>query len=891
MEKKVFLIITLLMCTVLCFAKEPDINKDTYIFIDISGSTSESFNEIQDYAINEMVSKLNKDTNLSIYKFYGKCVNIYDQKLKTDFDFEYAKERIQNLLPNGPWTNLDLVKNVIKERNIDLTTSNVFILTDGHQELENGENNYSLSSENISDYLEDCELINQGTWFILVYKYKEKTAPVNIETNEEPTSVNIEPKVPVEPSIPQSSNMEKKSYRFNFDIFRIIIFILFWLCLLIWFVSIISYIIWDNLKNKSVKLKQFLDYRNKCFWKYAICLCCIILNLVFFILYFKMLFYIQIIFIILSLGSTIYVSIISVKLLISNSQYSIKIYKIYHRLTKEEYVDIPTLYDIKSSDCNYVLYLKRKKISDLNFSSNNIEKNQIVLGIALKKINDSNAIGIQKGKSFYFLNLELIFEKLNIKLSIDERKQISKIIANTYGNDKLDKIDWALASSIGLITGLMDIFFVGKPDDSKLQRFFDGNEEKIVKVAAKVSGIDVKNKNFQEKFQTKYWVPYDKVNIKEIGMWAGNHHLISLAHANDMIGLFFSIMDTRMSIKKTIENNGILYRVVTCVYDKNDLETIEAIRQNSNLEFVFGGTFVRLVEPFNKKDEVHTVDEYFKSAKKEDKKSYLIQQFEKLMTKITYKAIYDNCKDKDELGLTLISIISGFGLWLMHLYTDKAGSSSTKEGNRGTGVAAPYQELFTHVDLNFIEKFVNKGEEKLHQAVKDVGKEMFEKGFDNRFFKAQKIPVLINEYLTKITFICKEVFYYKKELEIKDIFQILCSEGIIKTSARVMTGNSNFELEKTLTISFSIFSIVDISDAIINNESTIDKLLSINYAGLIKLGKESLSVFLSYLRRWSASPDKIIRKIEKLAENMVVENEEPSEIEEKHEISVIDFVE
>ena len=53
-----------------------------------------------------------------------------------------------------------------------------------------------------------------------------------------------------------------------------------------------------------------------------------------------------------------------------------------------------------------------------------------------------------------------------------------------------------------------------------------------------------------------------------------------------------------------------------------------------------------------------------------------------------------------------------------------------------------------------------------------------------------------------------------------------------------MTGNSNFELEKTLTISFSIFSIVDISDAIINNESTIDKLLSINYAGLIKLGKE-----------------------------------------------------
>ena len=137
MKKKFIFFVSLIIFITSLFASEKDNKKDTYIFIDISGSVYTVFNEIQDYAINDIVTTLNKDTNLSIYKFYGKCVNIYDQKLNTDFDFEYAKERIQKLLPNGPWTNLDLVKSVIKDKKINLEESNVYILTDGHQELEN----------------------------------------------------------------------------------------------------------------------------------------------------------------------------------------------------------------------------------------------------------------------------------------------------------------------------------------------------------------------------------------------------------------------------------------------------------------------------------------------------------------------------------------------------------------------------------------------------------------------------------------------------------------------------------------------------------------------------------------------------------------------------------
>ena len=292
MRKQILLFLAFVICATTLFAKETENKKDTYIFIDISGSASEIFSEIQDYAIDEILPSLNKETNLSIYKFYGKCVNIYDQKLKTDFDFEYAKERIQKLLPNGPWTNLDLVKSVIKEKNIDLAITNVFILTDGHQELENGENEYYLSQDNINEFLEDCDLINKGDWFLLVYKYKEKSTPVVIE----------EPVISIEPPVIQNKPVEKKTYNINFGIFKLIILILFFLCLFMYVISVISFFIWNILKNKSVKLKQFIDYYWSCFWRYVLCVCCVLANLLLYFFYSIMIPLVQIIFMILGIA-------------------------------------------------------------------------------------------------------------------------------------------------------------------------------------------------------------------------------------------------------------------------------------------------------------------------------------------------------------------------------------------------------------------------------------------------------------------------------------------------------------------------------------------------------------------------------------------------------------
>ena len=382
--------------------------------------------------------------------------------------------------------------------------------------------------------------------------------------------------------------------------------------------------------------------------------------------------------------------------------------------------------------------------------------------------------------------------------------------------------------------------------------------------------------------EDKFWVPYDKTKINEIGMNEDNHHLLSLAHANDVIGIIFAILDTRLSLIKTMENNGKVYRVVTCLYDHSP-ESVEKIKANKNLHFILGGLLVQLVEPI-----------VIQSGKLKGVDKMIV----KLPQKCVYRFLYENCKDAEQSKTTIMCIFFGFILWLFHLYSDRIGGSRTaKKGNRGTGIVAPLQELFANADIGFANKIAENGEEKLQNGINKIGKELFERGFDNRFYKTQKIPVMLNEYLVKVSFICKELFYYKKEYDITEIIQIMCPENIIKTGSRAIRGSSNFELEKTLNISFAIFSVIDVGDAILTNPSKVEILLDINYVGILKLLNETLSVFLSYLRRWNSSPDKIIKKIENLANSIPNEessesneNEQERQTVENNECSLIDVI-
>ncbi|MGI5068189.1 hypothetical protein [Treponema denticola] len=580
--KKLWLLIVMVLININTFAYETKLDKDAYIFIDISGSVDSYFYEMQDYTINEIISKVNIGKKLSIYKFYGKCVNIYDQKVRNNFDLNFAKERILKLLPNGPWTNLDLVKSIIKEKNIDLMTADVYILTDGHQELEDGNNEYFLSNENIEEFFENCELIKKTNWFLLTYRYKEKS----------PVAVNSQTSIEIKNSV-----VEKKPLNINFRFLKLIILILLILTILIFITEMITYIIWKKQTRKSVDLTQYKNHTSNNFKNIFISLFYIGLSgLILFMIFHCNLNLLLLIFVVVSVLIFVIAVIFPTKNIIKNIKYVMQIKYVYKLLIKDTYIELVKEFEIEASICNQVLYLKRKKIEEIEFEEGLKEK-QIVLGLALKKIDEINAIGIQKFSKFYFINLEEIFKQLDLRFTEKERKEIANAISKSYGNDKLDKFDWAMGASLGLITSLMDTFIVGKPGDGKLQKFVDNITEKSVMHAGKLLGCGGNDTSqVVKKLEKKYWVPYDKTSITEIDMTANNHHLQSLAHANDIVGLLFAITDTKLSIEKSIENDGTLYRVVTCNYSK-DSETIEKIKMNPNLEFILGGAFVRLVEP------------------------------------------------------------------------------------------------------------------------------------------------------------------------------------------------------------------------------------------------------------------------------------------------------
>ncbi len=115
-----------------------------------------------------------------------------------------------------------------------------------------------------------------------------------------------------------------------------------------------------------------------------------------------------------------------------------------------------------------------------------------------------------------------------------------------------DAIDYALAASSGALCGLIDVFLVGKPDESPLGNITDKWFENRTCDFAKLCGWKGNEKNPTKSaigFLEKYFnVPYDQRGCGDagsivFGLTPSNHHFKSLAHNPSLLGLFFSILD------------------------------------------------------------------------------------------------------------------------------------------------------------------------------------------------------------------------------------------------------------------------------------------------------------------------------------------------------------
>ena len=163
----------------------------------------------------------------------------------------------------------------------------------------------------------------------------------------------------------------------------------------------------------------------------------------------------------------------------------------------------------------------------------------------------------------------------NIDIGTIRKEQNLKQV---FYHDSCDKCDYLVAVGCGAIAGIIDIFLVGAPGDSKLQSWTDTQVDKTVMFFAKKCGWTPKagKENsiasaigFLEK---KFPVNYDQRHSGDVGglfdMSVKNHHMKSLAHSPDMVGLFFSILNQFTSTSSFLSNGDL----ITIKTDTNELQ-------------------------------------------------------------------------------------------------------------------------------------------------------------------------------------------------------------------------------------------------------------------------------------------------------------------------------
>ena len=136
-----------------------------------------------------------------------------------------------------------------------------------------------------------------------------------------------------------------------------------------------------------------------------------------------------------------------------------------------------------------------------------------------------------------------------------------------FYNDKCDKNDYLIAIGCGAIAGLIDIFLVGAPGQSSLGNWTDEQTNKAVMEFAKISGWSPPGgsennvKSAIGFLENTFRVNYDQRHSGDINnlfrMSAKNHHMKSLGHAPDILGLFFSLLSQFTSTSFFLDNGAL----------------------------------------------------------------------------------------------------------------------------------------------------------------------------------------------------------------------------------------------------------------------------------------------------------------------------------------------
>lgn len=135
-------------------------------------------------------------------------------------------------------------------------------------------------------------------------------------------------------------------------------------------------------------------------------------------------------------------------------------------------------------------------------------------------------------------------------------------------DDTCDKYDYLAAVGCGVLGGIIDVFLVGAPSKSILGSWTDKQTDSVVKAFAKQSGWSPRPGKESSVasaigyLQEKYSVNYDQATTAStsgsVALWTKNHHMKSLAHSPDILGLFFSVLNQFTAMSTFIDNGNLI---------------------------------------------------------------------------------------------------------------------------------------------------------------------------------------------------------------------------------------------------------------------------------------------------------------------------------------------
>lgn len=180
-----------------------------------------------------------------------------------------------------------------------------------------------------------------------------------------------------------------------------------------------------------------------------------------------------------------------------------------------------------------------------------------------------------KYKSDIILDLNIDDDRFGFATSIDEalaQAEVELVVLNETVESikelkpQSDKLDYILAASSGALCGVIDIFLVGKPDESPLGDITDKWFANRTIDFAKLCGYKGDKNSLSSAInflEEKFKIPYDQsvgggIFRELINLTPSNHHFKSLGHNPTLLGLFFSILNQFTNTSDFVSNGELI---------------------------------------------------------------------------------------------------------------------------------------------------------------------------------------------------------------------------------------------------------------------------------------------------------------------------------------------